>query len=263
LDLGLAGRTAIVLASSKGLGRATAEALAAEGCNVGMCARNTSELEKAAADLRDRYRVKIFAQPCDVSSAEDLKVFFTHAQGALGSADILVNNSGGPPSGTTDTFSDEEWRAAFEGNFMSVVRACRYVVPSMKTRRWGRILTIASTSAKEPIPGLVLSNSFRAAVAGFSKTLAIEVGPFNVLANCVLPGSFLTDRNRQLGAVIAEQRGIPFAELVGEWEKGVPLQRMGDPLEFGRVMAFLASEQGRYITGACIVVDGGSVRALY
>jgi 3-oxoacyl-[acyl-carrier protein] reductase len=263
VDLGLNGKTAVVLASSKGLGRATAEALAAEGCHVAMCARDGAELERAAEDLRQRYPGKVFAQACDVSRGSDLDRLFEHAQAILGPADILVNNAGGPPAGPTDAFSDAEWQAAFELNFMSVVRACRRVLPHMKQKRWGRILTIASTSVKQPIPGLALSNSFRAAVAGYSKTLATEVGPYNILVNCVLPGSFLTDRNRQLGAKISADRGIAVEDLIAEWEKDIPLKRMGEPLEFGRVMAFLASDRCGFITGACIPVDGGSVKGLY
>lgn len=263
MDLGLKGKTALVLASSKGLGRATAEALAAEGCHVGMCARNGPELELAAEDLRGRYRTKVFAQRCDVSQAGDLKKFMEEAQAHLGPADILVNNAGGPPAGGTQDFTDADWQAAFELAFMSVVRACRHVIPHMKAKRWGRILTIASTSVRQPIPGLALSNCFRAAVAGYSKTLAMELGPSNILVNCVLPGSFLTDRNRELGAKISADRGIAFDTLLAEWEKGVPLRRMGDPLEFGRVVAFLASDRCSFITGSCITVDGGSIKGLY
>jgi 3-oxoacyl-[acyl-carrier protein] reductase len=263
VDLGLTGKTAFVLASSKGLGRATAEALAAEGCQIAMCARKGVELERAAEDLRQRYTGKVFAQACDVSRADDLDRFFEQARAMLGPADILVNNAGGPPAGPTDAFSDADWQAAFELTLMSVVRACRHVVPEMKKKRWGRILTIASTSVKQPIPGLALSNSFRAAVAGYSKTLATEVGPSNILVNCVLPGSFLTDRNRELGAKISADRGIAMEDLISDWEKDIPLKRMGEPLEFGKMMAFLASERCGFITGACITVDGGSVKGLY
>jgi len=263
VDFSLTGKTAVVLASSKGLGRATAEALAAEGCHVAMCARNGAELERAAEDLRHRYTGKIFAQACDVSRADDLDRFFAQARAMLGPADILVNNAGGPPAGPIDAFNDDAWQAAFELNFMSVVRACRHVLPDMKAKRWGRILTIASTSVKQPIPGLVLSNSFRAAVAGYSKTLSMEVGAYNILANCVLPGPFLTDRNRQLGAKISADRGITMEALIAEWEKDLPVRRMGEPLEFGRVMAFLASDRCGFITGACITVDGGSVKGLF
>jgi 3-oxoacyl-[acyl-carrier protein] reductase len=263
VDLGLHGKTAVVLASSKGLGRATAEALAGEGCQVAMCARNGPELEQAAEDLRRRCSGKVFAQACDVSRASDLDRFFEHAQGILGPIDILVNNAGGPPAGPTDAFSDAEWQAAFELNFMSIVRACRHVIPHMKRKQWGRILTIASTSVKQPIPGLALSNSFRAAVAGYAKTLAMEVGAYNILVNCVLPGSFLTDRNRQLGSKISADRGISVEDLIAEWERDIPLKRMGQPAEFGKVMAFLASDCCGFITGACIPVDGGSVKALY
>jgi 3-oxoacyl-[acyl-carrier protein] reductase len=263
MDFSLMGKTAVVLASSKGLGRATAEALAAEGCHVAMCARDDGELERAAEDLRRRFTGKVFAQACDVSRADDLDRFFAEARAMLGPADILVNNAGGPPAGPIDTFNDDAWQAAFELNFMSVVRACRHVIPDMKAKGWGRILTIASTSVKQPIPGLVLSNSFRAAVAGYSKTLSMEIGASNILVNCVLPGPFLTDRIRQLGAKISADRGITMETLIAEWEKDLPVRRMGEPLEFGRVMAFLASDRCGFITGACIPVDGGSVKGLY
>ena len=179
MDFGLTGKTAVVLASSKGLGRATAESLAAEGCQVAMCARNGAELERAAEDLRHRYTGKIFAQACDVSQVDDLDRFFAQARAMLGPADILVNNAGGPPAGPIDAFNDDAWQAAFELNFMSVVRACRHVLPDMKAKRWGRILTIASTSVKQLIPGLVLSKS---SLQGCGRRIFEDAGPWKLSA---------------------------------------------------------------------------------
>jgi 3-oxoacyl-[acyl-carrier protein] reductase len=262
MDLGLKNRRAIVLAASKGLGRGTAEALAAEGCAVVLCSRSQEDSERVAREIASEYGVPVSGFACDVAVAGDLDRFFARALETLGGVDILVNNAGGPPPGPAEGFDDAAWQAAIELTLMSVIRGCRHVLPVMKQGGFGRILNITSVAVKQPLPNMALSNTLRAAVAGYSKSLAQELAAHGILVHCVMPGSFLTDRNRTLGSAIAEQRGIPFEDLVKEWETAVPLGRMGDPREFGDMIAFLASERCSFTTGTCVAVDGGTIRSL-
>ena len=262
MDLGLKDRVAVVLASSKGLGRGAAEALALEGCNLAICARNQVELEQAAQTIREQSGRDVLAIVCDVAAPAALDRFFGAILAKFGRVDVLVNNAGGPPAGNSSDFSDTDWFTAYQLTLMSVVRACRHVVPGMIKQRWGRILNITSVSVKQPLPGMILSNTFRPAVAGFAKSLANELAPYGVLVHCLLPGAFLTDRNRSLGSAIAEERGIEFDEVVQEWEQGVPLGRMGDPSEFGDLVAFLASERCSFTTGTCIAIEGSLIKSL-
>jgi 3-oxoacyl-[acyl-carrier protein] reductase len=262
VDLGLKDRVAVVLAGSKGLGRGAAEALAGEGCHLAMCARGQPELEAAAEDIRRQTGRDVLPVVCDVADAAALDRFFAAVHEKFGRVDVLVNNAGGPPAGDATAFADADWLAACQQTLMSVVRACRHVVDGMKQRRWGRILNITSVSVKEPLAGMALSNTFRPAVAGFAKSLAAELASHNVLVHCLMPGSFLTDRNRALGTAIAEKRGIDFEQLVGEWEQTVPVRRMGQPSEFGALVAFLASDRCTFSTGSCIAIEGGGIRSL-
>jgi 3-oxoacyl-[acyl-carrier protein] reductase len=262
MDLGLQGKRAIVLAASRGLGRAVAEVLASERATLALCGRDASTVERTAADLRRRFDVQAHAVSCDVSDAAQLDHFFDRATELLGGIDILVNNGGGPPAGTTEAFDDVAWRSAIDLTLLSVVRSCRRVLPLMKENASGRIINITSVAAKQALPNMVLSNTLRAAVAGYSKSLAMEAAPFGILVHCVMPGSFLTDRNRALGADIAAQRGIPLDELIREWEGSVPLGRMGDPVEFGQMVAFFASDKCSFTTGTCIAVEGGQIRSI-
>jgi 3-oxoacyl-[acyl-carrier protein] reductase len=263
MELGLKNRVAVVLAASKGLGRAAAESLAREGCSLAICSRDRENLESASQAIARQYQCEVLGLCCDVADPQDLARFFAAVEAKFNRVDILVNNAGGPRAGDFDVISDEDWLHAYQETLMSVVRACRYVVPGMKERRWGRILTVTSVSVKQPLPGMILSNTFRPAVAGFSKSLSSELAPFGILLHCLLPGSFLTDRNTELGRVIAQQRGIELQELVSEWEKRTPLGRMGSPSEFGDLVAFLASERCSYATGTCFVIDGGNVKSLF
>lgn len=256
MNLGLTGKRAIVLAASRGLGRAVAECLAAEGCELAICARDPADVAEAAAQLG------AFGMACDVSSPAGLASFLDAALETLGGVDILVTNCGGPTPGRTDEMTDEDWAQAFELVFMSVVRSCARVVPLMRAQSGGRIVHITSVSVREPIAGLALSNALRPAIAGYAKTLALEVARDGIHVHCVMPGSFLTDRNRQLGAALASDRGVSLDEVVADWERGVPLGRMGEPLEFGRVVAFLASDACSFATGTVFPVEGGGLRSI-
>lgn len=262
MDLGLKGRKAIVLAASRGLGRAVAEVLAGEGCDLIICARTYPLVMETVDEIRRDHEVNVLGFQCDVSKSESLDRFFDEALEAFPSVDILVNNAGGPPAGEVETLGEDAWMDAVNLSLMSVVRACRRVLPVMKAKRFGRIINITSVSVKQYLPGMALSNTLRPAVAGYSKSLAMEAAPFGILVHCAMPGGFLTDRNRTLGAAEASKRNIPFDDLVREWTLSIPLGRMGDPLELGRMVAFLASEKCSFTTGTCVAMEGGLIRSI-
>ncbi|MEA2706007.1 MAG: 3-oxoacyl-[acyl-carrier protein] reductase [Gemmatimonadaceae bacterium] len=262
MDLGLRGKVALVAASSKGLGRAVAEELAAEGAHLVLCARGQEALEKTAESIRQKTRVKVVAVAADVSNPADAARVVKAAFDQLGRVDILVTNSGGPPSGPFERLTPEMWDAATGLLLKSAIELTRAVLPGMKERRWGRILNVTSIAAKQPIEGLMLSNSLRAAVIGFARTLANEVAPFNVTVNNLLPGYTRTDRVEELARAAGDKAGGSSTDIVAKWEKEIPMGRLGEPREFAALAAFLASERASYITGSSIAVDGGWIRSL-
>jgi 3-oxoacyl-[acyl-carrier protein] reductase len=251
-----------VAASSKGLGRAVAEELAAEGAHLVMCARGKDTLEQTAQSIREKTGVKIIAVAADVSNPADASRVAKAALDGFGRVDILVTNSGGPPSGSFENLTPEMWDAATRLLLKSAVELARAVLPGMKERRWGRILNVTSIAAKQPIEGLMLSNSLRAAVIGFARTLATEVAPFNVTVNNLLPGYTRTDRVQELAQAAGGKGGGSSTDIVSKWEKEIPMGRLGEPREFAALAAFLASERASYITGSSIAVDGGWIRSL-
>ena len=257
MDLGIRGKSALVTAASKGMGKATAMALAAEGVRILMCARTAADIKAAADEVRAKTGVEVIDMVADVTRREDVDQLVARAEVAFGGVDILVANSGGPPRGNLNEMSDEQWYGAFDTTVMFVVRLIRGVLPSMKRKRWGRILTIQSVSVKQPVPGLLLSNAVRPGTAGMVKTLSEELGPYNITINVVCPGKILTDR--LLGG--AKQAGIPRDEFLEKAGADVPLRRVGTPEEFANVMAFLASERASYVTGVALQVDGGLIRS--
>ena len=258
MDLGLKGKVAFVAAASKGMGKACALGLAAEGARVVMCARTERDLLAAADDVRARTGGEVVAMPADVTRADQVKALVTRARDAFGGVDILVANAGGPPRGYFDELTDEQWYGAFEVSLLSVVRLIREVLPSMRQRRWGRIITIQSSSVKQPISGLDLSNAVRPGTAGLMKTLANDLGRDNILVNTVCPGRILTDR--LLGG--ARQAGLSPEAYAAQVGADVPLGRVGTPEEFANVVVFLASERASYVTGVALQVDGGLIRGL-
>ena len=209
--------------------------------------------------MRSKTGAQIVAMPADVTRADQVKALVARAHEAFGGVDILVANAGGPPRGYFDELSDEQWYGAFEVSLLSVVRLIREVLPSMRRRRWGRIITIQSSSVKQPIDGLDLSNAIRPGAAGLMKTLATELGADNILVNTVCPGRILTDR--LLGG--APQAGLSPEEYVRQVGADVPVGRVGTPEEFANVVVFLASERASYVTGVAIQVDGGLIRGLF
>ena len=262
MDLGLRGRVALVSASSKGLGRAIAEELAAEGANLVMCARGADALREAAESIRKSAKVKVIDVAADVSKQADIARVAKTALDGFGKVDILVTNSGGPPSGKFEGFDHEAWEAAARLLLYSAVGLTRAILPGMKERRWGRILNVTSIAVKQPIDGLMLSNSLRAAVTGFARTLASEVASYNITVNNIMPGYTRTDRVEQLARASSEKTGSSVADALAKWEHEIPMGRLGEPREFAALAAFLASERASYITGASIPVDGGWIRAL-
>jgi 3-oxoacyl-[acyl-carrier protein] reductase len=264
MNLGLQERVAIVLAASKGLGRASAEALAAEGAWVVIGSRNRQQLEQTARDIRDKTGSKVLAVPTDVTKPDDLAAIVDATVREFGRIDILVNNAGGPPPGTFEQFGDAQWEAAFQLNLLSNVRMVRLVLPHMRKLQKGRIINIVSTSVKVPIDGLLLSNAIRTGVVGLAKTLSIELAPDNITVNNVCPGRILTDRIRQTTRLHEKvQQGMSEEEVLREASRDIPLGRIGKPEELAALVAFLASEQAGYITGTTIQVDGGLTRALF
>jgi 3-oxoacyl-[acyl-carrier protein] reductase len=262
VDLGLRGKIALVSASSKGLGRAIAEELASEGANLVMCARGEEALHATAESIRRSTAAKIVEVAADVSQKDGIDRVARTARDSFGRVDILVTNSGGPPSGSFDSFTAEAWESATRLLLYSAVGLTRAVLPGMKERRWGRILNVTSIAVKQPIDGLMLSNSLRAAVTGFARTLANEVAPFNITVNNIMPGYTRTDRMVQLAQANSEKTGASLKDIYARWEKEIPMGRLGEPREFAALAAFLASERASYITGSSIAVDGGWIRSL-
>lgn len=262
MDLGLSGRVALVAASSKGLGRAVAERLAAEGASVMISSRDEGALARTAAEIRESTGAEVGHAAADLRRREDIEALVGRAVERFGGVDVLVTNSGGPPAGGFDDFEDEGWQGAFELNLLSMIRLVRAVLPSMRERGGGRIVSIASSSIKEPIRNLILSNTFRAGIAGLAKSLSAELAPDGILVNTVGPGRILTDRAVAIEAAAAESRGVPVEQVRREVESLIPLGRYGTPEEFATTVAFLASPANTYVTGQSILIDGGMVRAL-
>jgi len=262
MDLKLTGKRALVTAASRGLGYATALGLAREGAALVICSRDEARITDAAARIRTETGARVEALVADVSSSAEAARLVGHAVSALGGLDIVVHNAGGPPAGDFLSMTDEQWQKAFDQNLMSLVRLVNAAVPEMKKAGGGRVLTIASSSIKQPIPGLVLSNAFRTGVYGLVKTLAKELGPSNILLNVVAPGRIQTERIEELDTAMATRRGVDLQQVKKESVASIPLGRLGTPEEFANLLVFLASDAGRYISGQAIIVDGGATAAL-
>ncbi len=263
MDLGLKDKIALVAASSKGLGRASAEAMAREGAKVTICARDEVALKAAGEALALTTGAEILAVPADMTKAQDIKNVVRQTVDHYGGLHILICNAGGPPAGYFPEFDDEQWQAAFNLNMMSTVRLIRAALPHMQAASWGRIINITSMSVKEPIDNLILSNSIRASVHGLAKTLANQIGSDGITINNIMPGWIQTDRVNHLVAVNAERDGKSEAEVIAGIAKPIPVGRIGQPEEFGALVAFLASEKAGYINGTSVRVDGGVTKAAF
>jgi 3-oxoacyl-[acyl-carrier protein] reductase len=263
MDFGLKNKAVIVTASSKGLGKATALELAKEGAHVLISSRNEEELRSTAKEIIELSgNHEVYFITCDMTKAEDIQALVETAVNKLGGVDILVNNTGGPPAGGFQQFDDEDWQYAFELNLLSYIRTIREVIPHMKKNKGGRIVNIASSSTKQAIDGLILSNTFRTGIVGLSKSLSRELAQDHILINTVGPGRIATERVTQLDQIQAEKQNILVEELKDMSEKAIPIGRYGEPEEFARVITFLVSDANTYLTGQSLVVDGGLVTAL-
>jgi 3-oxoacyl-[acyl-carrier protein] reductase len=261
MNLGLQNRVAMVAAASKGLGRAIAESLAQEGCRVSICARSLESLEPARAAIAGHGDV--LAVACDVSRPEDLQRWFDETIARFGQVDILVTNTGGPPAANFLSLNEEQWKSGIDSTLMNVVRLCRLVIPDMQKRQWGRIVHITSLVAKQPNDVLTISSTLRAGLSGLTKTLSDQVAKDGILVNAVLPGHYLTDRQRHLAEVRAERDGTTPEEYLRKSEALIPMGRFGRPSELGDVVAFLCSERASYLTGVSLQVDGGFIRSTF
>jgi 3-oxoacyl-[acyl-carrier protein] reductase len=262
MDLGLKGRVALVAGASRGLGRAIAEALGAEGASLVICARNAEALEVARRAILDAGAPRAEAIVADVSTAAGVRRVVETALERMGCVDILVTNSGGPPTGRSDAHDWAAWDRATALLLHSAVELTRGVLPGMRSRRWGRIINVTSIAAKQPTDGLILSNSVRAAVIGYARTLANEEAAQGITVNNLLPGYTRTARLEDLAGALARAEGVVPSAITARWESQIPAGRLGEPSELAALAVFLASERASYITAQSIAVDGGWIRSL-
>jgi 3-oxoacyl-[acyl-carrier protein] reductase len=263
MDLGLKDRVAIVAASSQGLGKAVALGLAREGAKLAICSRTESNINRAAEEIRRETGVEVLARSVDVRVYEQVRDFVTETQQRFGRVDVCVANAGGPPAKPFSETTVEDWQAGVNLNLMSTLYFVREVLPVMQQRKWGRIITITSSSVKQPIDNLVLSNSVRSAVSGLMKTLSNEYGKDNILVTNACPGYTLTARLDELSSKLAKAEGVDPRVIQERWARQVPLGRLGQPEEFANMVVFLASERASYITGVSIAIDGGFIKGVY
>jgi len=263
MDLGLKGRVAVVTASSRGLGRAVAEALAQEGARLAICSRDWDRISETATQLERRCDADILPAVCDVSDPGSVAGFRDKVLEVFGGADILFANAGGPPPGGVLDVTPEDYEKAIRLNLMSAIHLAYAFLPKMRERKWGRIIASTSITVKQPIPTLALSNISRVGVVALIKGLARELAPFNITANAVAPGYIMTERVTQLLEARVASEGISFDEAVSKMAEQIPARRTGLPEEFGALVAFLASERAAYINGETVLIDGALYSGLF
>jgi len=261
MDLGLKGKVALAAASSEGLGRAIAEALAREGADLVVCSRREEPLERARSEL-EAHGGRVLAVPANLTDPAEVEHLVQEALGAYGRVDVLVTNTGGPPAGPFESHSPETWENAVRQNLFSVLNLVRAVLPGMRERKWGRIVNVTSIAVKQPSDNLILSNSVRAAVTGFARTLATETAKDGITVNNVMPGFTQTERLTELAERRAQIKGCAPEDIWAIWRNEIPMGRVGEPRELAALVAFLASEQASYITAQSIAVDGGWIKSL-
>jgi len=262
MDLGLKDRVAIVAAASRGIGYACARELAREGARVFLCARKAEQVTEAARKIHTETGANVAGLACDVTDDGAVRAFVELALARAGCVDVCVTNAGGPPARTFAETDLEVFRQAFELNALSAIRFAKLVLPGMLERKWGRIINITSVSVKQPIDGLLLSNTVRAGLTGWAKTLSNEVAAQGVTVNNVAPGYTLTERQDELAAARGQAAGKSKQEIIESWALQAPMRRMAQPEEIAAAVAFLASERASYVTGVTLPVDGGWVKGL-
>ena len=263
MDFQIKNKTAIVCASSQGLGKAAAMELASEGVNLVISSRNKENLLSVKKEIETSTNSKIVSIVADLNEPDDIDNLYNKARSELGPIDILINNAGGPPPSNFESLNDEDWLKAFNLTMMSSIRLTKLVLPDMKERNWGRIINISSVSVKTPVPGLFLSNSLRLGVLGWSKALSDEVAPKGITVNSVCPGSTRTARITNILKSQSEATGKSLEEIESLVAAKIPMLRIGEPEDLAALIAFLASERASYMTGLAIQVDGGSARTFY
>ncbi|MFD1032206.1 SDR family oxidoreductase [Metaplanococcus flavidus] len=263
MELGLRGKVVAVMASSKGLGKATAMEFAREGAIVFISSRSEEKLRQTAEEIKKESKNdQVYYKSCDMTSEQDITDFFAFVKDEAGRVDVLINNTGGPKAGGFDGVTDEDWYKAFDQNLLSYIRSSRAVLPYMKEQQFGRIINISSSSVKEVLDGLILSNTFRAGMVGFAKTLAREVAGDNIMVNTIGPGKIATDRVAELNQIAADKQNVTVKQVLENTEKQIPRGHMGHPEEFAKIVVFLASSANSYMTGQSLVIDGGLLKAL-
>jgi len=262
MDLGLKNKVALVAGGSMGLGLAVAKTLSKEGARVAICALDDPHLPQAKEEIIMETGGEVIAIPADVTDAGQAKNFVRSALEHFGTLDILVNNAGGPPSKPFFDIDDDLWHFGFRLNLMSTILMTREAVPVMKAKRWGRIINMTSISVKQPIDGLILSNTIRSGVIGFAKSLSNEVAPFNITVNSVCPSYTMTERVREVSKAVAAREDTTPEAIIKRWESEIPMGRLGRPEELAGLVTFLASEIAGFITGAAIQIDGGYYKGI-
>ncbi len=263
MDLGIKGKVALITASSTGIGKAVAEAFAEEGCNIAICSRTKETLIDTAREIKSKFNLDPFWGICDLNQQKDIENFYNAVVNQFGKIDILINNCGGPVPGFFRELSEEDWDNAYKQVLLSVVRFSNLVIPKMIEQEWGRIVNITSIAVKQPVSNLMLSNSLRAGVTGFAKSLSNEFGNKNITVNNVAPGYTLTHRLYELAVNRAKTSGKSHEEILVEMAKEVPMNRLGGPEEIAAMVVFLASQKASYISGTTIQVDGGSTKGIF
>jgi 3-oxoacyl-[acyl-carrier protein] reductase len=262
VDLGLRNKVAFVAGGSKGLGKAVAMELSKEGAMVAVCARERPELSGTVEEIRSLTGGEVIGIAADLSISDQAADFIRKGLEHFGTVDILVNNAGGPPDRRFLDIDEDLWNFAFRLNLLSAITMIREAVPIMIEKHWGRIINLASVAVKQPIEGLILSNTIRIGIVGLAKTLSNELASYNITVNNICPAYTMTERVRKLSAEIAGKKGVSADEVVRDWKSQIPMGRLGKPEEIGALAAFLASERAGFITGDSIQIDGGWYRGV-
>lgn len=263
MDLGIKDRVALVTASSRGLGKAVALQISREGAKVMICARGEERLHQTRDDIASETGGEVRAFVTDVTDRHQVKRMIDKITDEFGTVEILVCNAGGPPAGLVDDFAEDDYRKALELNLMTTVNLCYEVMPMMKKQRWGRIINMTSVSAKQPIKTLILSNTSRAGVLGFSKSISEQLGPYGITVNVICPGYTKTERIDELAQSYAKTGKGSVEDFYKSIEASIPLGRFAAPDEIASAVAFFASEKAAYITGVSLQIDGGYIKGLF